>query len=92
MILSATTQRNLEKNKSYSCGGGHPSPSSPPFQFPGRTPVLVPLREGIGKELESKTDFLFDKLAVKNTRADVVKTVKQAPIYPDLEAEISACH
>jgi len=50
------------------------------------------IREGIGKELESKTDFLFDKLAVKNTRADVVKTVKQTPIYPDLEAEISACH
>ncbi len=50
------------------------------------------IREGIGKELESKTDFLFDKLAVKNTRSDVVKTVKQTPIYPDLEAEISACH
>jgi fructose/tagatose bisphosphate aldolase len=49
------------------------------------------IREGIGKELESKTDFLFDKLAVKNTRADVVKTVKQTPIYPDLEAEITAC-
>lgn len=50
------------------------------------------IREGIGKELESKTDFLFDKLAVKNTRADVVKTVNQTPIYPDLEAEINACH
>jgi len=50
------------------------------------------IREGIGKELESKTDFLFDKLAVKNTRADVVKTVKQNPVYPDLEAEINACH
>ncbi|MFT4577537.1 MAG: fructose/tagatose bisphosphate aldolase [Nitrospinales bacterium] len=50
------------------------------------------IREGIGKELESKTDFLFDKLAVKNTRADVVKTVQQTPIYPDLEAEIKACH
>jgi fructose/tagatose bisphosphate aldolase len=50
------------------------------------------IREGIGKELESKTDFLFDKLAVKNTRADVVKTVKQNPIYPDLEEEINACH
>jgi fructose/tagatose bisphosphate aldolase len=49
------------------------------------------IREGIGKELESKTDFLFDKLAVKNTRADVVKTVKQNPIYPDLEAETNAC-
>lgn len=50
------------------------------------------IREGIGKELESKTDFLFDKLAVKNTRADVVKTVKQTPLYPDLAAEINACH
>jgi len=50
------------------------------------------IREGIGKELESKTDFLFDKLSVKNTRADVVKTVKQTPLYPDLAAEINACH
>jgi fructose/tagatose bisphosphate aldolase len=50
------------------------------------------IREGIGKELESKTDFLFDKLAVKNTRADVVKTIKQTPIYPDLDAEINACY
>lgn len=50
------------------------------------------IREGIGKELESKTDFLFDKLAVKNTRPDVVKTVKQTPVYPDLAAEINACH
>jgi fructose/tagatose bisphosphate aldolase len=50
------------------------------------------IREGIGKELESKTDFLFDKLAVKSTRADVVKTVEQVPIYPNLEAEIKVCH
>ena len=50
------------------------------------------IREGIGKELESKTDFLFDKLAVKNTRADVVKAVNQTPVYPDLAAEINACH
>ena len=50
------------------------------------------IREGIGKELESKTDFLFDKLAVKNTRADVVKAVKQTPVYPNLAAEINACH
>lgn len=49
------------------------------------------IREGIGKELESKTDFLFDKLAVINTRADVVKTVQQTPIYPNLDAEIKAC-
>ena len=49
------------------------------------------IREGIGKELENKTDFLFDQLAVKNPRADVIKTVEQVPIYPDLEAEIKAC-
>ncbi|MEK9629069.1 MAG: class II fructose-bisphosphate aldolase [Nitrospinota bacterium] len=49
------------------------------------------IREGIGKELETKTDFLFDKLAVKNTRADVVKTVQEVPIYPNLEAEVLAC-
>ena len=45
-----------------------------------------------GKELETKTDFLFDKLAVKNTRAVVVKTVEQVPIYPVLETEINACN
>lgn len=49
------------------------------------------IREGISKELESKTDFLFEQLAVKNTRADVVKTVEQTPIYPNLESEIKAC-
>ena len=48
------------------------------------------IREGIGQELERKTDFLFDKLAVGNTRSDVIKTVQQAPIFPDLAAEISA--
>ena len=50
------------------------------------------IREGIGKELESKTDFLFDKLAVRNTRSDVIKTVQQTPIFPDLAAEIRACN
>ena len=50
------------------------------------------IREGIGKELESKTDFLFDKLAVRNTRSDVIKTVQQTPIFPDLATEISACN
>ena len=48
------------------------------------------IREGIGQELERKTDFLFDKLAVGNTRSDVIKTVQQPPIFPDLAAEISA--
>ena len=50
------------------------------------------IREGIGKELENKTDFLFDQLGVKNTQADVIKTVEQVPIYPNLEAEIKVCH
>ncbi|MED5353381.1 MAG: class II fructose-bisphosphate aldolase [Nitrospinota bacterium] len=49
------------------------------------------IREGIGKELENKTDFLFDQLAVTNTRADVIKTIEQTPIYPSLEYEIKAC-
>ena len=50
------------------------------------------IREGIGQELERKTDFLFDKLAVGNTRSDVIKTVQQTPIFPDLAAEVSACN
>ncbi len=50
------------------------------------------IREGIGQELERKTDFLFDKLAVQNTRADVIKTVQQTPVFPDLAAEVSACN
>ena len=50
------------------------------------------IREGIGQELERKTDFLFDRLAVGNTRSDVIKTVQQTPIFPDLAAEVSACN
>ena len=50
------------------------------------------IREGIGQELERKTDFLFDKLAVGNTRSDVIKTVQQTPIFPDLAVEVSACN
>ena len=50
------------------------------------------IREGIGQELERKTDFLFDKLAVGNTRSDVIKMVQQTPIFPDLGAEVSACN
>ena len=49
------------------------------------------IREGIGKELEGKMDFLFDKLAVQNTKESVNKTVEQVPIQPKLEDEISAC-
>ncbi len=48
-------------------------------------------REGIGKELEDKMTFLFDKLAVQNTKECVDKTVKQVPIRPTLEDEVTAC-
>lgn len=49
------------------------------------------IREGIGKELENKMDFLFDKLAVTNTKDFVQKTVELVPIRPNLEDEISTC-
>ena len=49
------------------------------------------IREGIGQELEGKIGFLFDKLAVQNTRNCVEKTINQVPIKPKLEDEISAC-
>ena len=49
------------------------------------------IRQGIGKELEGKMDFLFDKLAVQNTKESVDKTVEQVAIKPNLEDEISAC-
>lgn len=48
------------------------------------------IREGIGKELEGKMTFLFDKLAVQNTKDSVDKTVEQVPIRPKLEYEISS--
>ena len=49
------------------------------------------IREGIGKELEVKMTFLFDKLAVQNTKDSVDKTVEQVPIRPKLEDEIASC-
>jgi fructose/tagatose bisphosphate aldolase len=49
------------------------------------------IREGIGKELEGKMDFLFDKLAVQNTKDAVSKTVELLPIKPNLETEVNAC-
>ena len=49
------------------------------------------IREGIGKELETKMDFLFNKLAVQNTKESVNKTVELVPIQPKLENEINAC-
>ena len=48
------------------------------------------IREGIGKELEGKMDFLFDKLAVQNTKDAVNKTVEQVAIKPNLQGEVSA--
>ena len=49
------------------------------------------IREGIGKELEGKMTFLFDKLAVQNTKDSVDKTVEKVPIRPKLEDEIASC-
>ncbi len=49
------------------------------------------IRDAIGKELEGKFDFLFDKLAVKNTQDMVNKTVDPVRVKPDLKAEIAAC-
>jgi fructose/tagatose bisphosphate aldolase len=49
------------------------------------------IREGIGEELESKTDFLFKKLAVENTKDYIKKNVEQVAIKPTLENEISSC-
>jgi len=49
------------------------------------------IREGIGKELETKMDFLFNKLAVQNTKESVNKTVELVPIQPKLQDEINAC-
>jgi fructose/tagatose bisphosphate aldolase len=46
--------------------------------------------DGIGKELEDKMDFLFDKLAVQNTKDYVQKNVELVPIPPKLEYEINA--
>lgn len=49
------------------------------------------IRAGIGKELEEKMTFLFDKLAVQNTKDCVNKTVETVPIRPTLEKETSSC-
>jgi fructose/tagatose bisphosphate aldolase len=49
------------------------------------------IREGIGKELEAKMDFLFDKLAVQDTKDYVNKTVELVPIQPTLQDEVNAC-
>lgn len=49
------------------------------------------IRAGIGKELEEKMTFLFDKLAVQNTKDCVNKTVEIVPIHPTLEKETSSC-
>ncbi len=49
------------------------------------------IREGIGKELETKMTFLFDKLAVQDTKDSVNKTVEIVPIKPILQDEVNAC-
>jgi len=45
----------------------------------------------IGKELEEKFDFLFQKLNVQDTKTMVEKTVPLVPVKPNLENEIAAC-
>jgi len=45
----------------------------------------------IGRELEGKFDFLFQKLNVKDTKEMMEKTVELVPVKPNLENEISAC-
>ena len=50
------------------------------------------IRAGIGNELEEKMTFLFDKLAVQNTKDCVNKTVEQVPIQPNLQDEVNASH
>ncbi len=50
------------------------------------------IRAGIGKELEEKMTFLFDKLAVQSTKDCVNKTVEIVPIRPKLQDEVNACH
>ena len=49
------------------------------------------IRDEIGKELEDKFNFLFEKLNVKETNTMVQKTVNLLPVQPSLEAEIAAC-
>lgn len=48
------------------------------------------IRDEIGKELEGKFNFLFEKLNVQETSAMVQKTVNLLPVHPSLEAEIAA--
>ncbi|MFQ5450676.1 MAG: class II fructose-bisphosphate aldolase [Nitrospinaceae bacterium] len=49
------------------------------------------VKDEIGKELESRFDFLFDQLNVKDTVKMVENTVKPVPLSPSLELEITAC-
>jgi fructose/tagatose bisphosphate aldolase len=49
------------------------------------------VKTAIGAELETKVDFLIDKLAAGNTNELVQKTVTPVPVPVDLQAEIDAC-
>jgi len=46
------------------------------------------VKEAIGKELEEKIHFLFDKLNAQNTTQAVANSGKPHPIAPDLDSEI----
>ena len=49
------------------------------------------IKTEIGKELEGKFDFLFQKLNVKDTKEMVDKTVALVKVKPNLENEIANC-
>lgn len=49
------------------------------------------IREAIGKQLEAKFAFLFQKLRVAGTRAVVDRYIQSPAIYPDREWEVKTC-
>ena len=46
------------------------------------------IKDAIGNKLESRIDFLFDKLNVKNTKEHVEKNTRLVKIQPNLQNEI----
>ena len=48
------------------------------------------IRLEIGKQLESKVEYLFTQLKVHNTIAIAEKTIKPVKVFPDLAREIAA--
>lgn len=57
--------------------------------FKGKFWDLSPeIKDGIGKELEGKLHFLFDKLNAGDTKQYVVDSVQPTPVAPSLQDEI----